>query len=27
MKIDHEIRDRVEGFNHRLVASGKGLGD
>lgn len=27
MKIDHEIRDRVEGFNHRLVAPGKGLGD
>ncbi len=27
MIINHEIRDRVEGFNHRLIAPGKGLGD
>ena len=27
MKIDHEIRDTAQAFNHRLVAPGRGLGD
>ena len=27
MIVNHEVRDRVEGFKHRLVAPGKGVGE
>jgi hypothetical protein len=26
MIVNHEVQDRVEGFSHRLVAPGKGVG-